>query len=99
MQRGDILSRSGRRPLSCGQQDTKVLMFHEIFSNKIWYKEDFIAAKPRAHLFKGMLNMIRRIVKKGVWPYPEYLTTYVNPNTEVASFPGMTQALINFLHR
>jgi hypothetical protein len=99
MQRGDILSRSGRRPLSCGLPETEVLMFHEGAGSSIWYKEDFIAAKPKALFFKGLFNMIRRIVKKGVWPYPTYLTPYTDMYTRVVRFPGMTQALINFMHR
>ena len=74
-------------------------MFHEGVGSTLWYKEDFMAARPRASLIKALMNMIKRMVKEEVWPYPKYLTSYLNPDTFISSFPGMTQALINFLHR
>jgi hypothetical protein len=40
-----------------------VLMFHEGAGSSIWYKEDFVAAKPNAPLFKVLMSMAAKIVK------------------------------------
>ena len=63
MRGGSGLSRADRRAFSCGLPTADVLMFHEGVGSSIWYKEDFVAAKPKATLFKVLMSMTAKIVK------------------------------------
>jgi hypothetical protein len=57
--------------------------------------DDFIVARPKAKIFKTLMGEIANITKEGIWPYPKYNVTAVNPKTEAVAFPNIVEALLN----
>ena len=85
-----------RKALSCQLPDPQIVMLHEDREDgSLWYRDDFVAAKPKARLFITLLKEIAKITKSGVWPYADFNITIFNHKLNVLSFPNIAETLIN----
>ena len=81
---------------SCGVLYPEAVMLHrDKVQTAFEFGDDVIVARPKAKILLTLLNEIAEIIQRGAWPYSQYNVTTVNKDTEVVSFPGIAEALLN----
>jgi hypothetical protein len=53
-----VLEEINQKALSCQIPGREVIMLHENKEDGLWYKDDFIAARPKSHLLKVLMSVI-----------------------------------------
>jgi hypothetical protein len=69
MQGSRKLDNETMRGLSCRWPGPEMIVIHETRPKGIWYKDDFIAARPKGRLLDILMHVIESIVADGVWPF------------------------------
>jgi hypothetical protein len=46
-----------------------------------------------------LLIVVQKVIKDGLWPYPNFPLTNIDKSSKVKKFPDVTENLINIFYR